>query len=239
LQNEELRRAIEEIKLRAPIEDVVRERVPGLRKAGSLWVACCPFHEERTPSFKVDPRKGFWHCYGACSSGGDAIGFLQRIDNLAFLEALEILAARTGVELPRRRGGPEASGEDERALGVLELGRDFFRRALGSVEGQAAARYLRGRRLADATVQAFGLGYAPEGGHALVDELRSRGVELALAERVAASTTGRRPSARARSTSTRRRRPGSRRGGSSTRSTARCRRSASPATSCSSRATPT
>ena len=73
----EFRRAIEEIKLRAPIEDVVRQRVPELRQRGRLYEACCPFHEEKTPSFKVDPAKGTWSCYGACGDYGDAISFVQ------------------------------------------------------------------------------------------------------------------------------------------------------------------
>src|SRR5262249_21999423 len=89
LHDEEFRRAIEQIKLRAPIEDVVRERVPGLKKAGSAWTACCPFHEERTPSFRVDPRRGTWHCFGACGTGGDQISFLERFENLSFMDALE------------------------------------------------------------------------------------------------------------------------------------------------------
>src|SRR5262245_51375282 len=122
VHQEEFRRAIEAIKLRAPIEEVVRERVPALRKAGALWVACCPFHEEKTPSFKVDPRRGTWWCYGACGAGGDQFGFLQRLDNLTFVEALELLAARTGVELPRRVGSARAEdGEDSAALSALEL----------------------------------------------------------------------------------------------------------------------
>lgn len=96
--NDDLKRAIDEIKLRAPIEDVVRERLPHLKKAGVLWEACCPFHEERTPSFKVDPRRGTWRCFGACGTGGDQISFIEKLDNLGFLDALELLAARTGVE---------------------------------------------------------------------------------------------------------------------------------------------
>ena len=96
----DLRQAIEEVKLKNPIEEVVRERVPTLRKAGALWVACCPFHDEKTPSFKVDPRRGTWHCYGACSAGGDQLAFVERSYNVGFREALDILAARSGVVLP-------------------------------------------------------------------------------------------------------------------------------------------
>lgn len=189
MQDEEFRRAIEAVKLRAPVEDVVRERVPGLKKSGNGWVACCPFHEERTPSFRVDPRRGTWHCFGACGTGGDQIGFLQRIDNLPFLEALEILAARTGVELPRRtgpgRGAGGTSGQESRdenlVRAVLERAVDFFRRELATPEGARAAAYLRKRGLSAATAESFDVGYAPASGQALVSTLRDAGIDLAHA----------------------------------------------------------
>jgi DNA primase len=188
LHDEEFRRAIEAIKLRAPIEDVVRERVPGLKKSGNGWVACCPFHEERTPSFRVDPRRGTWHCFGACGTGGDQIGFLQRIDNLPFLEALEILAARTGVELPPRSsrpGGPAGDlreKEAEEALrAVLERAVRFYRSQVSTPEGARAAAYLRERGLSEETAAAFDIGYAPASGQALVAAVRTAGVDLALA----------------------------------------------------------
>jgi DNA primase len=189
VQDEEFRRAIEAVKLRAPVEDVVRERVPGLKKSGNGWVACCPFHEERTPSFRVDPRRGTWHCFGACGTGGDQIGFLQRIDNLPFLEALEILAARTGVELPRRarRGGNPGDPpgreerEEEAVRSVLERALVFFRRELATPEGARAANYLRERGLSTTTAERFDIGYAPAHGQALVTTLRDAGIDLAPA----------------------------------------------------------
>ena len=172
------------MKLRAPVEDVVRERVPGLKKSGNGWVACCPFHDERTPSFRVDPRRGTWHCFGACGTGGDQIGFLQRIDNLPFLEALEVLAARTGVELPRRTRGPRPGGvpgEEDAVRAALERALVFFRRELATSEGARAAAYLRERGLSQATVEGFEIGYAPANGQALVTTLRDAGVDLAIA----------------------------------------------------------
>ena len=172
------------MKLRAPVEDVVRERVPGLKKSGNGWIACCPFHDERTPSFRVDPRRGTWHCFGACGTGGDQIGFLQRIDNLPFLEALEVLAARTGVELPRRPRGPRPGwvpGEEDAVRAALERALVFFRRELATSEGARAAAYLRERGLSQATVDGFEIGYAPANGQALVTTLRDAGVDLAVA----------------------------------------------------------
>jgi DNA primase len=191
LHDEEFRRAIEAIKLRAPIEDVVRERVPGLKKSGNGWTACCPFHEERTPSFRVDPRRGTWHCFGACGTGGDQIGFLQRIDNLPFLEALEVLAARTGIEIPRRSGrdaDPLAASREKQAeetsRAVLERAAAFFRSQIATSEGARAAAYLAERGLVAATCEGFGIGYAPASGTALVSAMRAAGVDLGVAAAV-------------------------------------------------------
>ena len=168
---DDFRRAIEEIKLRAPIEDVVREHVPSLRKSGALWVACCPFHEEKTPSFKVDPRRGSWHCFGACAEGGDQISFVERITGVQFLEALEILAARTGVELPRK-GRRDERREDDPTWGVLAAAVGYYREVLKSDEGRLAREYLRQRGLSEETTMAFGLGWAPAAGQALVEYAR-------------------------------------------------------------------
>ncbi len=182
---EEFRRAVEAIKLRAPIEDVVRERVPGLKKRGVLWEACCPFHEERTPSFKVDPRRGTWHCFGACGTGGDQIKFLEQFDNLGFNDAIEILAARTGVELPRRaKLRPEEREGADKLLGLLEAGTRFYQAQLRTSEGQTSARYLRSRGLSDVTADAFGIGHAPANGQAFVNFAREQGFDLADCEKV-------------------------------------------------------
>jgi DNA primase len=177
LDNDEFRRAIEAIKLRAPIEDVVRERVPALRKSGALWVACCPFHDEKTPSFKVDPRRGTWHCFGACGAGGDQISFIERCDNLAFMDALEILAARTGVALPRRRTEePAEDAKRESIRRVLDHAVRFFRRELMRPEGARALRYAEERKLSPAILESFSVGYAPANGQALVQDLRAAGL---------------------------------------------------------------
>lgn len=183
MSNDDLQRVIEAIKLRAPLEDVVRERVPSLRKTGALWVACCPFHDERTPSFKVDPRRGRWQCYGACGTGGDHFTFLQRIDNLEFWDALEILAARTGVELPRKGGGAAHDDQDAPAYAALEAATQYYRSQLATAEGQAAVRYLRGRGLDATTCDAFGVGYAPASGQAFLTHAREARLDPGVLER--------------------------------------------------------
>lgn len=187
LSNDDFRKAIEAIKLRAPIEEVVRERVPGLRQRGALWEACCPFHEERTPSFKVDPRRGTWHCFGACSTGGDQIAFLQRIDNLDFRDALEILAARTGVELPRTSRANTGGDADASLYAALEHATNFYRSQMRTAEGQVAVRYLRERGLTDATCDAFGVGYSPASGQAFVTSAREARFDLAVCEKAGLS----------------------------------------------------
>jgi DNA primase len=189
VHNDEFRRAIEAIKLRAPIEDVVRERVSSLKKAGALWVACCPFHDEKTPSFKVDPRRGTWHCFGSCASGGDQISFIERADNLSFLDALEILAARTGVELPkaaRQRGAGDDARDVEfrESLALLERAQAFYATQLDTPEGRAAERYLSERGLTQATSQTFGVGYAPASGQAFVEFARRHDIPIARCEAV-------------------------------------------------------
>ncbi len=182
--HDEFHRALEAIKLRAPIEDVVRERVPALKKAGALWVACCPFHDERTPSFKVDPRRGTWRCYGACGTGGDVIAFVEKSDNVTFREAVEILAARSGVDLPKKSGASRARDEQLDPLrAALEFACRFYRGEMGSSEGRASARYLADRGLDAATGEAFSIGHAPASGQALVSALRAANVPLEAAER--------------------------------------------------------
>ncbi len=179
LRDDSFKRAIEEIKARLPVEEVVRERVPGLRRAGSLWAACCPFHEEKTPSFKVDPRRGTWHCFGSCGTGGDQISFVQRFDNLEFLEALEQLASRAGVELPRRgRGDDAARRRFERLYEAVAWARERFARSLRGPEGRGALNYLLGRGLAAETAEAFGVGFAPGHGRALVEAAGAGGPGL-------------------------------------------------------------
>ncbi len=175
--------AIEQLKLRLPIEELVREYVPALKRQGALWVACCPFHEERTPSFKVDPRRGTWRCYGACGIGGDVIGFVERSTGTGFREAVEILAARAGIELPDPKRDRERQFEQRFAAvyEALSLAERFFQRILADQAGSQAREYLDARGLTEELRHKFGLGYAP-GGTQLVDKARQAGLSLAVLE---------------------------------------------------------
>ena len=157
---------IDELIARADVVEVVGSRVP-LKKAGHEFKACCPFHDEKTPSFTVSPAKQFYHCFG-CGAHGTALGFLMEYDHMSFVDAVEALAEMLGLEVPREGGGPpERSHAD--LLEVLERAGSFFRSALK--DSEAAVDYLRGRGLDGQIAATFGIGYAPRGWDNLIDHL--------------------------------------------------------------------
>ena len=167
---------IDDVKARLDIVETVRAYAPDLKKTGRTWKARCPFHSEKTPSFNVDPERGTWHCFGACSTGGDVITFIQKKENLDFKEALRLCAERAGVEL--RPPSPREAEEREqhaRLLAANEAAAVFFQAALAGPDGADARAYATGRGLDDATISTWQLGYAPAGWNGLVDHLTARG----------------------------------------------------------------
>jgi len=154
--------AIEEIKERASIVDLVSPHVP-LKKAGRNFKGLCPFHSEKTPSFHVFPDKGNYHCFG-CGANGDVFTFLMRVQNVDFGEALRLLAERTGVTLPERRSTAEVEDQEKaRLYEVNAAAAQYFNHLLLRAEaGRAARDYVAQREIIPATVEAFQLGYAPE-----------------------------------------------------------------------------
>ncbi|MBI4800491.1 MAG: DNA primase [Desulfarculus sp.] len=156
--------AIDRVRLAADIADVVGRRIRLGKKGKDLW-GLCPFHGDSAPSLKVDQGRGTWHCFG-CGEGGSVFNFVMRDQNMSFPEAVRELAALYGVDLPRPEQGPEErrrQEEKDRLLRVLELAGTFFRQQLGSSAAAAAKEYLLTTRALDAkTVEAFGLGFAPE-----------------------------------------------------------------------------
>ena len=152
---------IDDLIARADIVELISTRVP-LKKAGREYRACCPFHDEKTPSFWVSPAKQFYHCFG-CGAHGTALGFLMNYDRLPFPEAVEELASRLGVEVPRETPSPgsspvpRAAGDDLYAL-LAEVAA-WFRDELA--RNDKARAYATRRGLEDATLQRFGIGYAP------------------------------------------------------------------------------
>ena len=174
---------LEEVRTRADIVEVIGAHVR-LKRAGRNFVGLCPFHNEKTPSFSVNPERGFFHCFG-CGAGGTVFNFVMRTEGLNFPEAIESLARRYGVTLPERGGeaGPGA-GEREAALRANQTAADFFVHVLWKTPDGAAARdYLAARGVAAETARTFGLGFAPERPANLARALDKRGL-LAAAVRL-------------------------------------------------------
>ncbi len=160
---------IDELLNRVDIVDVINRRVP-LRKAGREFQACCPFHDEKTPSFTVSPQKQFYHCFG-CGAHGSAIGFLMEYDNLGFVEAVEVLAESAGLEVPREGG--ETRGPDLRPLfDTMEAASRHFQHQLRQhPQAPAAVNYLKSRGLSGEIAAHFQIGYAPPGWDNLLSRL--------------------------------------------------------------------
>ena len=152
---------IDELLNRIDIVDVIDSRVP-LKKGGRDYMACCPFHNEKTPSFTVSPSKQFYHCFG-CGAHGTAIGFLMEHDHMDFVDAVEELAAMANLEVPREAGHPrERHAQDLYPL--LERAAAFFRQQLREhPESQRAIDYLRERGLSGDIARDYGIGFAPPG----------------------------------------------------------------------------
>src|SRR3989338_968469 len=164
----------EEIKARLDIIDLIREYVP-LAQGGANWKACCPFHDEKTPSFMVSQSKQIWHCFG-CAEGGDHFSFIMKIENMDFPEALQFLAAKTGVELHTDPNARVLQSQRARVRKILESAQQWYRDQLMAPAGERALQYLTvARSLKEQTIEAFGMGYAPSGWDGLSALLRLDG----------------------------------------------------------------
>jgi DNA primase len=150
---------VDDLIARADIVEVIGSRVP-LKKAGREYKACCPFHDEKTPSFWVSPDKQFYHCFG-CGAHGTALGFLMQYDQLPFPEAVEELAGRLGLTVPHEGGGPSGPADEFAPLYLLMAAvAEFFADNLARTERGRA--YAHSRGLSTATLKDFQIGYAPE-----------------------------------------------------------------------------
>ena len=150
---------------RADIVEIIGRRVQ-LKKAGREFKACCPFHEEKTPSFTVSPAKGFYHCFG-CGAHGTAVGFLMEYDHLTFPEAIESLADAMGVPVPRDDSDRPARRYDE-LFSLMRSVEKFWQAGLR--DHDHAVRYLKQRGIDGATAARFGIGYAPDGWSTVLDK---------------------------------------------------------------------
>jgi len=156
---------IDELIARTDIIEVIGSRVQ-LKRGGREYKACCPFHDEKSPSFTVSPDKQFYHCFG-CGAHGTALGFVMEYDHLGFVEAVEELAARAGLEVPREGGAAAPAQPHDELYVALERAALFFRQSLS---GEPRAReYLAKRGLTGDIIQRFGIGFAPPRWDALLD----------------------------------------------------------------------
>jgi len=156
---------IDDLVARADIVEVIGRRVQ-LKKAGREFKACCPFHDEKTPSFTVSPSKGFYHCFG-CGMHGTAVGFLMEYDHMSFVEAIESLASLMGVEVPRDESDRPARRYDE-LFTLMSSVETHWQNCLK--ENTGAVDYLKQRGIDGATAKRFGIGYAPDGWSNVLDK---------------------------------------------------------------------
>ncbi|MEJ2274453.1 MAG: DNA primase [Woeseiaceae bacterium] len=156
---------IDDLIARADIVEVVGRRVQ-LKKAGREFKACCPFHDEKTPSFTVSPAKGFYHCFG-CGAHGTAIGFLMEYDHMDFVQAIESLAHSMGVEVPRNESDKPARRYDE-LFSLLDTVARHWQACLK--DAPHAVDYIKGRGIDGSTAKRFGIGYAPDGWSNVLDK---------------------------------------------------------------------
>lgn len=168
---------LQELKMKTDIEDVISTYLT-LKRRGATLVGLCPFHNEKTPSFTVYPATQSFYCFG-CGAGGDAITFVKKIENLDYLDAVKTLAQRAGLQMPQEGFDDSLSKRRRR---ILEMNREaarFYHSVLLSPEGKVGYDYYIGRALSAATINHFGLGFAPNQWDALLKYMRAKGYQPA------------------------------------------------------------
>jgi DNA primase len=165
------------VRERSPIDEVVGEYLQLKNAGGGSLKGLCPFHEEKTPSFNVTPARGLFYCF-SCAEGGDAIKFVQKIDGLSFVEAVERLAGRAGIDLRYEQGGYVPGQEQSQRRRLIDAHRaaaEFYAERLGGSDAAHARAFLAERGFELADVQRFGVGYSPKAWEDLTRHLRGRG----------------------------------------------------------------
>ena len=154
---------IERVRLSSDIVSVVREYLPDLKRAGRNWKACCPFHNEKTPSFVVSPEKGIFRCFG-CNAAGDVFKFVILMDNISWVESVRKLAKKSGIEIQETKDEAVKVSEKTKLFEILESSARFYNRCfLESSQAAKARKYLEKRGINADTVKKFMIGYAPKG----------------------------------------------------------------------------
>ena len=181
---------VEQVRSQSDIVQVVQGYV-SLKKKGNRFWGCCPFHNEKTPSFSVVPDKGFFYCFG-CHAGGNVFKFISMIENVSYFEAIKLQAEKLGIPLPARERTPEELAREQKIADlrkVNELARDFFHNCLTLTGyGKAGQAYFAGRDISQETIDEFKLGFAPNAWDKLSTAFQKRGVksEFLLASGLAA-----------------------------------------------------
>jgi len=160
-------RFVEDLLDRIDLGELIGSRIT-LKKAGGNYKACCPFHDEKTPSFNVRPDKGFYHCFG-CGAHGDAISFIREFEGLGFTETVEELARRAGMEVPYDVAAKQEMQQARTLTDALDFAGKFYHSALAGQQGAYAQDYLKQRGLDDAIIERYQIGFAPGTGTALYD----------------------------------------------------------------------
>ena len=168
---------LDEILRRTDLVQLVGRRVKLVRKGKVMW-GCCPFHQEKSPSFKVENERRAYKCFG-CGAGGDAFKWLMETEGLSFPEAVERLAGEAGVDLPKWSPEDEAREQKKKTLyDVVEAACEFFEAQLSASAGRAAREYLASRGLDEAAIKRFRLGFAPSGNTPLIEHLKTKNITI-------------------------------------------------------------
>ncbi len=165
------------VREKSAIDEVVGEYLQLRNAGGGSLKGLCPFHDEKTPSFNVTPARGLWYCF-SCAEGGDVIKFVERIDNLSFVESVERLAARAGIDLRYEQGGQVPGREHSQRRRLLEAHKaaaEFYAERLSTPDASPGRAFLAERGFALADAERFGVGYAPAEWEGLTRHLRGRG----------------------------------------------------------------
>lgn len=187
-------RDVAAIRERTSIEDIVGEYVSLKRAGGDSMKGLCPFHDEKSPSFHVRPNHGHYHCFG-CGEGGDVYSFLQKIEHISFVEAVEQLADRSGYTISYEGGGTSVQrdrGTRQRLVAANAAAQEFYALRLNGPDAEVARNYLTERKFDAVAAAQFGCGYAPEGWDTLTKHLLNKGFEFKELEAAGLSRQGKR-----------------------------------------------
>lgn len=168
---------IDELRQRLTLSEIIGKRIK-VTRAGREFKACCPFHNENTPSFTINDQKGFYHCFG-CGAHGDVVGFVMQHDNLAFMDAVEQLSAQAGLEMPKATPEERQKFEKQKTLyDVIEAGCKWFEAQLWLPANRFALDYLLNRGLTEKTIRDFRIGFAPDDHNLFVQDMKAQNQDM-------------------------------------------------------------